>query len=158
MVTVDGRKPKIVVRYENGNEHKEVHILSNGAAAIATQLDDEDDPHLRMAERCRRSHGCLQALKRAACWSADLHRLSKARSQELETKDGELIAELFVDNSHNISAFPLSKVSSKPKLLPKPKSKDAPFGDETLYVRGGMNAWQPTTRWVQRQLRIRDNS
>ena len=147
-VTVDGRTPQVVIHYENGNKRNEVfHILSNGRSSL-TQKASKGKPYTFSWPKGTPGAMVLFSDLKGEFSEFDepiYIDFKKHVLPNLKAQGKGILARLYVDNAHNISTKPLSSSKSNPRILPfKPKAK-APFGKETLYVRGGMNAWQAST-------------
>ena len=143
--TVDGRTPRIVVHYENGNKRKNVfHILSNGQSHLSQKLASKNSYTFTWPNGVE---GAMLLFydqeKKHQHFDLPVYLKFKEHiAKNLVAKESALEAHIYIDNNLRVRSKQGPALKGKPKTLPHKPHVSAPFGDEVIYIRGAMNTWQ----------------
>ncbi|MFW7377184.1 MAG: alpha-amylase family glycosyl hydrolase [Oligoflexus sp.] len=148
-VFVDSREPLVRVHYENGNQRDHaLHLTSHGETSIFQQLGKDGIYEFNWGKAVRQ---VFLVYGNGSSDKANLGAFDKpfvidydSLLSAMQNKDGQLLADLYVNNQHKLSTQPQPKSSTKPLTLASAakEGKAAAAQVKTLYLRGGMNTWQ----------------
>ncbi len=145
-LVVDDRVPQqLILQYENGNARDSLLTISDGGLiggpytltdGIAQLAWDENDNSLTLIYE--QKDGVLFDFDRPV-------RLRRSQVVALSDQDtdGDLIAELYINNAGEIAKVD-NHIGGAAAALPRDNSAPAPFDATTLYLRGSLSDWGAT--------------